>query len=562
MTDFAPSDGGRSSTFPAIGLAGGLRDAAAVTAVGFVAAIALRVGTIFRYRIDSDETQHLHVVWGWANGLLQYRDMFDNHMPLFQVLMAPLMRLAGERPETLLVARIAMLPLFVAMALLTYRIAISCQPPRAALWATIIGCLAPDFFLCSVEFRTDVLWATFWLATIAILVGSPMTSRRAVAGGLMVGLTAAVSAKTVLLGVSLGIGAVVALVVSGEGALPARALMKRAITFMGAAVVPLSLIAAYFVALGAWKPFLNCTIVHNLVAADHPHRVFLLPLFILIIVLGTRLIMRDETSGGVRRRRVFLFVTAYAYCAALVCLWPIIETEHWLPFYPVAALATVPLLLPKESGRRPRLAFAILALELLWIVRASTPWRNEVVPSMVLIEQALKLTAPGERVIDLKGEVVFRRRAFYYVLEKMTKKKIMKGRLSDTIEADIIRTRAMVAVRDNESFPRSGRAFLQRNFVCVGCLRVAGMIVPQSHAFRIEVPAEYGVVSEHGDFHGILDGTPYRGPRFLGKGVHTVVAFASSDQNAVIWQRAAALGFSPFITDRRCPVRDRETLTY
>src|SRR5437870_2334593 len=116
----------------------------------------LYVAYVFRYRIGSDETQHLHVVWGWANGLLQYRDVFDNHMPLFQMLMAPLLRLAGERPETLLLARIAMLPLFVAMGVLTYKIASSCYPPRAALWATIIGSLAPDFFLCSMEFRTDV----------------------------------------------------------------------------------------------------------------------------------------------------------------------------------------------------------------------------------------------------------------------------------------------------------------------------------------------------------------------------------------------------------------------
>ena len=33
---------------------------------------------------DSDEPQHLHVVWAWANGLLPYRDVFDNHAPLFQ----------------------------------------------------------------------------------------------------------------------------------------------------------------------------------------------------------------------------------------------------------------------------------------------------------------------------------------------------------------------------------------------------------------------------------------------------------------------------------------------
>ncbi|HEV8659450.1 MAG TPA: hypothetical protein VGS96_12590 [Thermoanaerobaculia bacterium] len=546
MSDFIESD--RSTTFPSIRV-----DAsAAAIVIGFGAAVALRIATIFRYRIDSDETQHLHVAWGWANGLLQYRDLFDNHMPLFHILCAPLLRIAGERPETLLLARLTMLPLFAAIVLLTYRIAISCHPQRAALWATLIGSLAPDFFLCSVEFRTDVLWTACWLASIAILVCSPLTSARAAAAGLSLGIAAAVSAKTVLLAASLGLAAVITLVVSRDRPVRIHEIAKRAMSFSAALLLPPSLVGVYFAFREAWKPFLYGTVTHNLVASEHPHRLFLLPALLLIIILGTQRIMRDDIPSDVRRRRVFLFLTAAIYGAAMVSLWPIIQTEHWLPFYPVAAVATVPLLLPKESGPQPRLAMAILALELLWIVRLSTPWRNDVVPSMALIEQTMKLTTRSESVIDLKGEMVFRRRAYYYVLEKITKKKIANKELPDTIAADIIRTRTMVAVPDDSSFPRSGRAFLLRNFVRVGCLRVAGMIVPRSRTFPIEIPGDYAVVSDHGDFRGTLDGTAYVGGRFLGQGTHTLVSSAPSNRNAVIWQRAAELRFSPFIKDGRC----------
>jgi hypothetical protein len=48
---------------------------------------------------DSDEPQHLHVVWAWANGLLPYKDVFDNHSPLFQALSAPIFALLGERAD-------------------------------------------------------------------------------------------------------------------------------------------------------------------------------------------------------------------------------------------------------------------------------------------------------------------------------------------------------------------------------------------------------------------------------------------------------------------------------
>src|SRR6266516_6915354 len=47
-------------------------------AVLFALMIVIRVVNILHYRFDSDEPQHLHVIWGWARGFVQYRDLFDN----------------------------------------------------------------------------------------------------------------------------------------------------------------------------------------------------------------------------------------------------------------------------------------------------------------------------------------------------------------------------------------------------------------------------------------------------------------------------------------------------
>ena len=552
MSQYTPLlDVERAAALPSPRIGSRFGDAAAVaTIAGLLAAAALRVALVFRYRIDSDETQHLHVVWAWSHGLLQYRDLFDNHMPLFHLLSVPLLRLAGERPETLLLVRIALLPLFAAMVLLTYSIAASCYSRHAAIWATVIGCFAPDFFLCSIEFRTDILWTTSWLAAMAILVRWPLTPRRAAFAGLALGIAAATSAKTSLLALSLAIAAIATHIVMRDRGFSVRRIAKCALCFTAAALAPVAAIAMYFFTRGAWSSFLYCTVTHNIVASEHPGRLLFLPLSIALMIPVTRHIARDAIDAEVRRRRLLVFLTAAIYGAALVSLWPIVETEHWLPFYPLAAAAIVPLLLPAGGDRAPRWALAILALELFWIVRVTTPWRNHTVPSMTLIAQAMTLTAPNESVIDLKGEVVFRRRAFYYVLEKLTKKAISRGRLHDTIAADVLRTKTMVAVPDNPSFPPQGRAFLLRNFVPVGCLRVAGMPVTGGR-FRIEIPGEYSILSDRGEFLGTLDGTPYAGPRFLAAGSHTLANTASSHA-AVIWQRAAALGFSPFVTDSRC----------
>src|SRR5579862_7670538 len=78
-----------------------------------VLVLVLKVLAIYNFRADSDETQHAHVVWGWVTGQLQYRDVFDNHMPLFQMACAPYMALLGQRADILIPLRWAMAPLYL-----------------------------------------------------------------------------------------------------------------------------------------------------------------------------------------------------------------------------------------------------------------------------------------------------------------------------------------------------------------------------------------------------------------------------------------------------------------
>src|SRR5258705_13685194 len=82
--------------------------------------LALRALAFFRYRFDSDEPQHLHVAWGWTAGLVQYRDLFDNHAPLFHILTAPMLSLLGERPDILLFMRAPMLLFWATVLGATY----------------------------------------------------------------------------------------------------------------------------------------------------------------------------------------------------------------------------------------------------------------------------------------------------------------------------------------------------------------------------------------------------------------------------------------------------------
>src|SRR5207253_5877830 len=124
-------------------------------AVLFALMIVIRVVNILRYRFDSDEPQHLHVIWGWARGFVQYRDLFDNHMPLFHIAFAPIFGLIGDRATILYEMRFILLPMYFVAAWCTYQIGTSLFSRRARIWAVILAGLYARYLLISLYFRTN-----------------------------------------------------------------------------------------------------------------------------------------------------------------------------------------------------------------------------------------------------------------------------------------------------------------------------------------------------------------------------------------------------------------------
>jgi hypothetical protein len=110
----------------------------------------------------------------------------------------------------------------------------------------------------------------------------------------------------------------------------------------------------------------------------------------------------------------------------------------------------------------------------------------------------------------------------------------------------LVATRTCVAALDIPGvLPRTKR-FLRRSFVRVGRLRVAGQFLTATEPFTVEIPARYAIVSEKGPGAGSLDGTPYRGARFLPRGHHEFRPEPGEGRLALVWAQAVERGFSPF----------------
>src|SRR5260370_2551384 len=118
--------------------------------------VASRVVLAWHQTIGSDEPQHAHVAWAWVHGFVQYRDIFDNHTPLFHLLSAPLVALIGERADILALLRCSIIGLNLVTVVLVQRVCTSLFSVQAGGWALIGLAFFSPLCIIGAEFVTEV----------------------------------------------------------------------------------------------------------------------------------------------------------------------------------------------------------------------------------------------------------------------------------------------------------------------------------------------------------------------------------------------------------------------
>ncbi len=529
---------------------------------------ALKLWNIFHYRFDSDETQHLHVVWAWTRGFVQYRDVFDNHMPLFQLICAPVLGVLGERARDLYWMRVLLLPLYLVSLWATYRIGAQVFSRRVGLWSAILVAFYSEYHLCSTEFRTDNLWAPLWLLCILVLVSGRFSVRRALMSGLLLGLCFGVSMKTTLMLLTIVTALAMAASLVGWSNLQiswSEAARSAAAFFGAAAIVPL-IIIGFFAAQGVWPQMHYCVFEHNLMTHAPSTRLYLhlliLPVALPLLIFGARQIFRNQLRSARAFRPLFLIFAGSAYYLFLVSLWGHITRQDFLPFYPLAALNLMaglcaiarrwPAFRLTSAFPVPAVAVLLLAAFNLW---PRIPRNNHAERAVSLVRDVLKLTNPDDYVFDRKGETVFRSRAYYYVLEGLTRERIQHHLIPDNAIDRCIETRTCLAVI-GKHLPLRDDHFITTNYLPGdGRVRVAGYLLRRGAngddlEFNVAIPAKYELLTATGTASGLLDGTPYDQARMLSPGPHHFRLTSASAQVAVVWAQAAERNFSPFARHR------------
>ena len=512
--------------------------------------LAMRAVAFFRFRFDSDEPQHAHVAWAWTAGYVQYRDFFDNHAPLFHILTAPIVRLIGEREDALLWLRVPMLPLLAIVLISTYVVAKRFYDRETALWSTLLLSLFPPFFLKTLEYRTDNLWNTLWSVALLVLTAGALTPLRLFAVGLILGTALAVSLKTTLLVFTIAASGLATMLMCTHER-PWKRIAAMAVAFLiGFAIVP-GAVAIWFVKAGAWSKLVYCTFTFNEMVAKTRHNVWIsraLYPFVLAILLYPAWRRRLGREGDRQKLWRFFFGTATVlFVVTLLGFWILVSPRDLLPIMPIGAMVFVHAVRRRATPAHAVVVLTSSALFFTFLTAKYAEWfRNGTLEDYTFMHQVLRLTRPGEPVMDLKGESIFRPRPFYFIFEYITRAQMRSGIIEDTVPESVIAANCHIAEADGDFFPPRARAFLNANFVDVGRLRAAGQIIPKNGSFSIAVAGEYMVIGKDGEASGTLDGTPYRGARMLGPGPHRFDRALPDQHIAIFWAPAFRRGYSPF----------------
>jgi hypothetical protein len=428
--------------------------------------------------------------------------------------------------------------------------------------------LSTDYVFRSVEFRTDNLWAPLWLLCLTVLLGGPLTTRRALIAGFLIGLCFGVSMKTLLLVMSILMGGSMTLIFVGRERLGigwGQILGALAAFFASALIVPATIIAA-FALYGIWPQFRYWVFDHNVVPGLRDHPAWWVIIFAVgfpLVVLEARRIVAATTETIVAARRSFIFVTAGFFFTALVSFWPLLSRQDYLPFYPLAFVictgAVLTILDRRAKNQNIAKFWRVIPVpalfgvcELLVALFVHPFWGDKAKLESDLLRDTLKLTEPGDFVFDRRGEMVFRQRCFYPIIETFTEERIRRGLMEDNVIQRCIDTRTCVAVLPGD-MPSATSRFLEQNYLPIGNrLRVAGVLLHSStdekhFDFEIVIPASYKIIARDvGTVTGVLDGEPYEGKaRFLSPGTHTFVQTSAGHDLVVFWAQAVDRHFRP-----------------
>ena len=510
----------------------------------------IRIFRILNMGFDSDEPQHLHVVWCRINGLVPYKDFFDNHAPLFHFLMMPFLWMFGETATIIIIMRFIQIPLFMALLFIIHLVNKRIFANNA-VWITLLTGLFLNFSGVTIEFRPVLLWLLLWYLCIYIILKYPLNFKNGFILGIATGINIAVSLKTVALLVPILLVSCVyyrAFLIKKNIQINMRIIFKYVAAFLIGTLIPVLIVVLIFNRLDACTSMIYCTITHNSPAAVNYKIANRIPYFIIAVL---PLIIMNKYLARLPLETAYFTILAY-FSGGMLVLYPVVERETIIVFYSMAFIAIVGHIFNRSKVSRPRLFIWVGMIIVATTILVRTPFTNKNDEMVKMYSDIICLTDKTDYIMDAKGENIFRNRPTYYGFELFTKRLMRQGLIPDTIINDCKRTSThVVLLRYRNKFPPAVKEFFDNEYLEISPdLAVSGKVVAitdKTAKFMIQVPGYYTIKSaENCSVNGFLDGIAYNGKSvYLRQRKHSFVSEDSCPKIVIIWSKALEKGYYP-----------------
>ena len=122
---------------------------------------------------------------------------------------------------------------------------------------------------------------------------------------------------------------------------------------------------------------------------------------------------------------LFLRGDVGVYTVTLAGFWILISPRDFLPLMPLAAIFAAATITTMREPLRVFAAVGLLCVGALWYY--GDRFANKTAWHTTMMEQALRLSHPGEMSSISRGRRYYRRRPFYYAFESITRAQMAQG---------------------------------------------------------------------------------------------------------------------------------------
>ena len=327
--------------------------------VAVVAVVLARLWLVFHRLFDPDELEHLHAGFCVWQGMVPYRDFFEQHGPVLWYVSLPFFHIWGASLSVLTAGRFVIWILGAASIALTWQLGNRLYGRWGGPVAALLLVLVPSFQEKNVEWRPDNV--ALPLVLVAVLAAERAVVQRSWRWAGIFGASLAAgflcTQKIAYVGLGLGAGFVVSSLLNSRlvsndstishdvGRPGVRGILASLLaTAVGASLV-LAVFVALFAAAGVLGPLFDMTVrlplrwqTREPVTTYLAKAIFESPVFCGAGITGLLVTVTDLRRAATRQPGVLIALAGTVVHSAGVLRVPAAFLQYYLPLWPLVAL--------------------------------------------------------------------------------------------------------------------------------------------------------------------------------------------------------------------------------